>query len=133
VLKQVHEDAIVICSDQVMVVDGVVREKPTSKEEAYAFLATFVTDPQVATSCTVVCNTANGKRVSHINEVTVTFDQIPEEHIDTFVESGEAFKYAGGLAVEDPLFEPYVHFVGEMESLMGLPKAKTLAMIKEVE
>lgn len=133
VLNLVHEDAIVITSDQVMVVDGNVREKPRSKEEAYEFISTFSTKPQTATSCTVVCNTATGKRLYEVDEVTVTMDPVPDELVQRFVESGEAMKYAGGLAAEHPSFLPYVHFDGEMESLMGLPKVKTLRMIKEVE
>ena len=133
VLQMIHEDAIVITSDQVMVVGGHVREKPRSKEEAYAFLSTFSTEPQTATSCTVVCNTANGKRVHAIDEVIVTMDPVPDEYVRSFVESGEALRYAGGLAAEHPSFTPYVHFDGEMESLMGLPKEKTRKMIEAVE
>lgn len=132
VLKKVEGDAIVICSDQVMVVDGNVREKPTSKEEAYAFLSTFSTTPQVATSATVVCNTANGKRRCEVVEVRVMLDPLPQENIDAFVESGEAMKYAGGLAAEHPLFTPFVYLVGEWEALMGLPKERTLEMIDDV-
>lgn len=132
VLKKVEGEAIVICSDQVMVVDGKVREKPESKEEAYAFMATYSTKPQIATSATVVCNTATGKRVCEVVEVTVTFDQIPEENIREFVESEQALKYAGGLAAEHPLFTPFVHVEGEWEALMGLPKEKTLEMIEAV-
>ena len=45
VLRLIQEDAIVITSDQVMVVDGKVREKPQSKEEAYEFISTFHTKP----------------------------------------------------------------------------------------
>jgi septum formation protein len=132
VLEKVEDDAIVICSDQVMVVDGLVREKPASKEEAYTFIATYSTQPQVATSATVVCNTKNGKRVYEVVEVTVTFDPIPQENIREFVETEQAFKYAGGLAAEHPLFEPFVHVDGEREALMGLPKQKTLEMIDAV-
>ncbi len=132
VLEKVEGEAIVICSDQVMVVDGMVREKPTSKEEAYAFIATYATKPQIAISATVVCNTVNGKRLCGIVEVTVTFDPIPAQNIREFVETQQAFKYAGGLAAEHPLFEPYVHVKGEWEALMGLPKARTLEMIKLV-
>lgn len=132
VLKFVQGDAIVITSDQVIVVDGEVREKPRTKEEAYEFLSTFFTKPQTATSCTVVCNTATGKRVFDIDEVTVTMDPVPDEYVKNFVESGEAMKYAGGLAAEHPSFLHYVHFDGEMESLIGLPKQKTLEMIKRV-
>jgi len=133
VLEQVTGQAVIICSDQVMVVDGEVREKPASKEEAYAFIATYASTPQVATSATVVCNTANGKRVYAIEEVAVTFDPIPQENIETFVESGEAFHFAGGLAADHPLFRPYVHIDGELEALMGLPLKKTLEMLEEVQ
>ena len=129
VLKKVVGDAIVICSDQVMVVDGKIREKPTSKEEAYAFISTFSTLPQVATGATVVCHTAHGKRFCEIEEVTVTFDPIPQENIQAFVESGEAMKYAGALAAEHPFFTPFIHVEGEWEALMGLSGAKTRELL----
>lgn len=132
VLAQVEGEAIVICSDQVMVVDGKVREKPESKEEAYAFISTYSTKPQIATSATVVYNTATGKRVCEVVEVAVTFDPIPPENIREFVESKQVMKYAGGLAAEHPLFTPFVHVEGEWEALMGLPKEKTLEMIEAV-
>lgn len=132
VLEKVEGEAIVICSDQVMVVDGKVREKPESKEEAYAFISTYSTKPQVATSATVVCNSINGKRVCEVVEVVVTFDPIPEENIHEFVESEQALNYAGGLAAEHSLFRPFVHVDGEWEALMGLPKEKTLEMINMV-
>lgn len=132
VLEKVDGDAIVICSDQVMVVDGKVREKPASKEEAYAFIATYEVMPQVATSATVVCNTVNGRRVCEVVEVSVTFDPIPQENIREFVETEQAHKYAGALAAEHPLFSPFVHVDGEWEALMGLPKQKTLEMIEAV-
>ncbi|MBI4435571.1 Maf-like protein [Candidatus Uhrbacteria bacterium] len=132
VLEKVQGEAIVITSDQVMLVDGIVREKPTTKEEAYVFIKTFSTRPQIATSATVVCNTANGRRVCEVVDVRVTCDPIPEENIREFVETEQALKYAGGLAAEHPLFEPFVHVDGEWEALMGLPKAKTREMIEQV-
>ena len=133
VLEKVHEEAIVITSDQIMVVDGVVREKPLTKEEAYAFISTFSLKPSVATSCTVVENTATGKREQAVVEVSAIFDPIPEHNVKTFVESGEALRYAGALAAEHPLFRPYVHVDGEWEALMGLPKARTLEMVRLVQ
>ena len=132
VLRHVEGDAIVITSDQVMVAGGVVREKPVSNEEAYAFIRSFEYVSQIATSGTVVVNTKTGKRVSAIDEVYVTFDSIPEENFSKFVESGQALWYAGGLCAEHELFKPFIHFEGEWESLLGLPKEKTLKMIKEV-
>jgi len=109
-----------------------VREKPVSNEEAYAFIRSFEYVSQIATSGTVVVNTKTGKRVSVIDEVYVTFDSIPEENFSKFVESGQALWYAGGLCAEHELFKPFIHFEGEWESLLGLPKEKTLKMIKEV-
>ena len=132
VLEMLSEEAIVITSDMVMVVDGMVREKPISKEQAYEFIADYTVKPQIATSATVVCNSVNGKRVCVVDEVTVTFDHIPEENIREFVESGEALRFAGGLVAEHPLFKPYIQVAGEWESLLGLPKTKVKEMIKSV-
>lgn len=133
VLRQIVDDAIVITSDQVIVVDGEVHEKPQTKEEAYQYVATFTRVPQVATGATVVCNTKTGKRLCEVTEVIVTFDPIPEENIREFVESGKALTVAGGLAAEHPLFAPYAHVRGEFEALMGLPKEKTLEMIRRTQ
>jgi septum formation protein len=133
VLKHVQEDAIVITSDQVMIVDGIIREKPESKEQAYGFIKSFSNKTQIATSGTVVVNTKTGKRISSIDQVTVTFDPIPEQNIKEFIDSDQAKYFAGALCAEHKLFSPYIHYDGEWESLLGLPKAKLLEMMEEVE
>ena len=133
VLDRVVEDAVVITSDTIVVVEGEVCEKPLSEEEAVKFLSKFSTCPQVVISAVVVVNTKTGKKATGTDEVVVSFGEIPEQNFKDFVESKEAYKYAGALAFEHPLFLSYANeFEGELESIQGLPKTLTDRLIKEV-
>lgn len=132
VATTLEEDVLLIGADTVVVVDGVVREKALTKEEAFRFLNTFNEKPQKIFSSSVIRNTKTGKEVSVVDETTVTFNDLPEKNIVDFIESGDVYEYAGALAAQHKLFKPYIHFDGEWESLLGLPKQKTKDLIADL-
>ncbi|KAM0876170.1 hypothetical protein ACQ4PT_036338 [Festuca glaucescens] len=155
-----QETTLLITADQVVVHDGVIREKPTTPEEARKFiqglsfqlfvselklLRWFVRLPfnhipltgysqsHAATIGSVlVTDVKDGSRRGGWDKSEVYFHKIPDEVIDSLIEEGNVFYVAGGLLVEHPLTSPLVEsIVGTMDSVMGLPKALTEKLIKD--
>jgi len=125
--------ALVICSDQVCVCEGVIREKPSSPEQARQFLQSYSAGKPVET-CNAVCvlNTETGVFVECVDRCVQSFKPIPEAHITTIVEAGRIYDSAGGFQIEDELFVDYVgDFEGTPESIRGLPVQLTLEMLLE--
>jgi septum formation protein len=130
-LPQIHEPALLITSDQVVVWQGKIREKPAHAEEARAFLRGYADGPAETVTAVVVTNTATGVRQQGVDVATVWFRRIPEEVIAQAIAQEEVFAHAGGFSITDPLLEAYIERVdGTTESVIGLPTALTRRLIR---
>ncbi|XP_057503662.1 uncharacterized protein LOC130787288 isoform X4 [Actinidia eriantha] len=131
--KEDAEPSILITFDQVVVYEGMVREKPSSEEEARQFLKGYSGGSAATVSSVLVANLKTGVRKGDWDRVEIHFHAIPDEVIDKLIEEGFVLNVAGGLIIEHPLILPYVkQVVGTTDSVMGLPKALTERLIKEV-
>ncbi|KAL4372590.1 uncharacterized protein LOC107472276 isoform X4 [Arachis duranensis] len=126
------EPTLLITCDQVVVYDGVVREKPSSKEEAQQFLKDYSGGHAATVSSVLVTNLKTGFRKGEWDRVDIYFNEIPDEIIEKLVDEGVTLNVAGGLLIEHPSILPFVReVVGTTDSVMGLPKAVTERLLKE--
>ncbi|KAL1534843.1 7-methyl-GTP pyrophosphatase-like isoform X2 [Salvia divinorum] len=124
---------IVISADTVVVYEGMIREKPSSKEEARQFIKGYSGGYAATVSSVLVTNLSNGSRKGGWDKVEIHFHDIPEEVIEKLIEEALVLNVAGGLIIEHPLVVPYVkEVVGGTDSVMGLPKNLTRRLMKEV-
>ncbi|XP_057424673.1 uncharacterized protein LOC130718175 isoform X2 [Lotus japonicus] len=131
-LNSVDEPTILIAADTVVVYEGVVREKPSSKEEARQFLKDYSGRHAATVGSVLVTNLKTGLRKGDSDRVEIYFNEIPDEIIDRLVDEGITLNVAGGLLIEHPLILPFVkEVVGTTDSVMGLPKSLTEKLLKE--
>ncbi|XP_008790383.1 7-methyl-GTP pyrophosphatase-like isoform X1 [Phoenix dactylifera] len=123
---------LLLTSDIVVVHEGIIREKPTSKEEARQFLKGYSGDHVSTVGSVVITNLKTGRRYEGLDKAEVYFHDIPDEIIEGLIDEGVVFRVAGGLLLEHPLTLPFVEaVVGATDSVMGLPKALTEKLIRE--
>ncbi|XP_024038922.1 maf-like protein DDB_G0281937 isoform X4 [Citrus clementina] len=126
------EQTILIVADTVVVYEGVIREKPSSREEARRFIKDYSGGQCATVGSVLVTNLKTGFRKGEWDRVEIQFHEIPDEVIEKLIEEGIVLNVAGGLIIEHSLILPYVkQVVGAMDSVMGLPKAVTEKLIKE--
>jgi septum formation protein len=126
------EPTLLVTCDQVVVYEGVVREKPSSKEEARQFMKDYSEGHAATVGSVLVTNLKTGFRKGEWDRVEIYFHKIPDESIEKLIEEGTVLNVAGGLIIEHPLIVPFVkQVVGTTDSVMGLPKALTEKLIKE--
>lgn len=127
------EGCILITSDQVVVCNGKIIEKPIDEEEARSFIEMYKKYPAETVTSVVVVNTLLNKKTEGTDIVKIWLNPIPKEVVDKYIETKEPFFVAGGLAIEHPIIGSYVDRIdGEIESTMGLPKKLTAELIKLV-
>ncbi|CAN1835692.1 7-methyl-GTP pyrophosphatase [Linum perenne] len=127
------EPIILIAADTVVVYDDAIREKPSNEEEARQFMKDYSGSHAATVGSVLVTNLKTGVRKGGWDRVEIYFHEIPNEVIEKLVEEGSVLKTAGGLIIEHPLIVPYVkEVVGTTDSVMGLPKALTEKLLKEV-
>ena len=116
-------DAFLVTSDQVVVHDGAIREKPEDEAEARAFIASYGVTPPSTVGAIVVTDVRTGARFAGGDRSTIVFAPVPGETIEHLVREGECMSCAGGLMVEHPKMAPLVKEIqGSMDGLMGLSK-----------
>ncbi|XP_027939813.1 maf-like protein DDB_G0281937 isoform X1 [Vigna unguiculata] len=131
--ERVVEPTILIAADTVVVYEGVIREKPTSKEEARQFLKDYSGRHAATVGSVLVTNLKTGFRKGDSDRVEIYFNEIPDETIEKLVDEGITLNVAGGLIIEHPSILPFVkEVVGTTDSVMGLPKSLTEKLLKEV-
>ncbi|CAN6482040.1 unnamed protein product [Victoria cruziana] len=131
--KEVNaEPVLLITADIVVVHGGVIREKPSSKEEAWEFIKGYSGSHTSTVGSVLVTNLKTGCRKGACDRAEVYFHEIPDEVIDNLISEGVVLNVAGGLLVEHPLVWPFVEaVVGTSDSVMGLHKALTESLIQE--
>jgi len=128
------ETVLLVTSDQVVVHEGKILEKPESADEARSFIKGYGSSPCSTVGCTAVTNLRSGKRCQVVDIASIFFDPIPDSVIEDMLsdEDPMVFKCAGGLMVEDPRIQPYlVKIEGGMDSVMGMGKRVTRGLLND--
>ncbi len=134
ILGSQSKPAILITSDQVVVWEGKIREKPESQEEAREFLKSYNLYPAETITSVVVTNLATDKRVEGVDVAKIYFNPFSDKEITDIVLEGGVFRLAGGFTVDGDIWAPHIKKIeGTRDSVIGLPKKLTKRLIKEVE
>ncbi|KMZ56532.1 Maf family protein, putative, expressed [Zostera marina] len=127
------DPTLLLTSDIVVVHDGVIREKPSNKEEARCFLRGYSGGHVSTVGSVLVTNLKTGFRKGALDKAEVYFHEIPDETIEKLIDDGVVFNVAGGLLIEHPLTRTFVDRVeGDIDSIMGLSKELTEKLFHEV-
>ncbi|KAH9692989.1 Maf-like protein [Citrus sinensis] len=102
------EQTILIVADTVVVYEGVIREKPSSREEARRFIKDYSGGQCATVGSVLVTNLKTGFRKGEWDRVEIQFHEIPDEVIEKLIEEGIVLNVAGGLITEHSLILPYV-------------------------
>ncbi|PWA60997.1 Maf-like protein [Artemisia annua] len=123
---------LLITCDQVVVYEGMIREKPSNEEEAREFIKGYSGKQAATVSSVFVTNLKTGSAKGDFDKVEIHFHEIPDHAIEKLLEEGLVLRAAGALIIEHPLIVPYVkEVIGTTDSVMGLPKALTDKLLKE--
>lgn len=130
-IQTLHEDAIVIASDTVVVVDGDVLGKPTDEKHAVEMLMRLQgRTHQVATGI-AVCVPGH-QLASGIETVDVKFKPFNREFAEAYVGTGEPMDKAGAYGIQG-FGASIVEWVrGDYFSVMGLPVQRMIAMLERL-
>lgn len=130
---RLDQDVILITSDQVVVCNGCIYEKPEDANEARGYLQSYNQFPAETLTAVVIENTATKQKIEIVDRAYIEFHQIPDAMIETLIEDGHIFDCAGGFQVEGELSSQYVKsVVGDINSVKGLPLAKVIAAIATI-
>ncbi|MRX71427.1 septum formation inhibitor Maf [Bacillus lacus] len=123
------QHSFVIGADTVVVLDGVILGKPRDKEEAFSMLSGL--SGSTHSVLTGVCLMQGSRTVSFYESTSVTFYELSETEIRSYIESGEPMDKAGAYGIQGlgSLLVKELH--GDYFSVVGLPVARTIRELKK--
>ncbi|XP_030523890.1 7-methyl-GTP pyrophosphatase-like isoform X7 [Rhodamnia argentea] len=130
-VEAVHT-TLLITADTVVVHEGRIREKPSSKDEARNFIEGYSGGRAEVVGSVLVTNLKTGRRKAGWDRAEVYFYDIPAQIVQSLIDEGITLNVAGGLMLEHPLTSPFVkEVIGTADTVMGLPISLTERLIQE--
>ncbi len=129
-IYQDNEEAVVIGSDTVVVVDNIILGKPKNREEAKKMLKMLSNNThQVITGLCIVSKEECYEDYSISN---VTFMDMSEAEIEEYVNSKECDDKAGAYAIQGLGGKYISNIEGDYYAIMGLPINKVYMHLRKV-
>lgn len=123
-------DALIIAADTVVILEGVVLEKPVDADDAFAMLDRLAgRDHAVCTGVAVV--TPSGESVSGVEMTQVEFRDLDGAEIADYVATGEPLDKAGAYGIQGFGAALVRRVNGCYFNVMGLPVARLLDLLEE--
>jgi septum formation protein len=130
-LAQIKKPAILITSDQVVLCDDKILEKPADNREAEQYLRWYMDHPAETITAVVVVNTATHQQIDGVDIAKVHFRHIPGKMIKKIAAQEYVVHCAGGFSLDDKLLRKYIARIeGSEDSVTGLPISLTKRLIR---
>lgn len=128
-LARWHDDAIVIGSDTIVVIDGDILGKPRDAADAVAMLQRLRGRTHTVLTAVAVCYRA--QILSGVEAVSVTFRPIDDARIAAYVATGEPMDKAGAYGIQGYGATNIERIDGDYFAVMGLPLGRMVALLAE--
>lgn len=122
------DDALVIGCDSMLAIDGTVRGKPSSVDEARRWLQGWRGRSGVLVTGHCVIDTATGRQVADVVSTRVRYGDPSDAELEAYLATGEALQVAGAFTL-DGYSAPFVAGIdGDPGSVIGL----SLPLLREL-
>lgn len=125
-----ERDAVVVAADTIVVIDDLILGKPADVAEARAMLRRLA--GRTHTVFTAVAVARDGRTVSGVEEVRVTFRALDDAEIAAYVATGEPMDKAGAYGIQGFGATIVERIEGDYFAVMGLPLVRLVGLLADV-
>ena len=125
-----ERDAVVVAADTIVVIDDLILGKPGDAAEARAMLRRLA--GRTHTVFTAVAVARDGRTVSGVEEVRVTFRALDDAEIAAYVATGEPMDKAGSYGIQGFGATIVERIEGDYFAVMGLPLVRLVGLLGDV-
>ena len=130
IVTGVVRDSLVIGADTIVVIDGHLLGKPRDAEEAARMLKLLRGRTHIV--MTAVAVSFQGKTVSGVEKVSVTFRDLSDGEIEAYIDTGEPMDKAGAYGIQGYGATIVKRIEGDYFAVMGLSLVLLVALMAEV-
>jgi septum formation protein len=124
------QGTVTIGSDTIVVVDGDVLGKPKDTDDAVRMLRRLSGRQHVV--MTAVAVDRDGRVLSAVETVTVTFRQLGDDEIEKYIATGEPMDKAGAYGIQGYGATIVERVEGDYFAVMGLPLNRLVRLLEQL-
>ena len=129
--SEIDNGSLLIGADTVVCIGNDIIGKPNNKNEARKSLKKLSGRSHSVFTGVTVLDTASKKLFEGYEETIVTFHELKDEDIESYVSTSEPLDKAGAYGIQG-LGEMFVKKIdGEYSNVVGLPEKLTLSLLKQ--
>ncbi len=128
--RLLSEEALVISADTVVAIDGEILGKPTDKEDARRMISLL--SGKTHAVYTGVTISAGEKEITFSEKTNVTFYNLTDEEIESYISTSEPYDKAGGYAIQGKAGLLVEKINGDYYNVVGLPVARLKRALKSL-
>jgi len=129
-LLESNRDAPVLGSDTIVVLDGVIMEKP--RDQAHGVVMLMALSGSTHQVMTAIALSDNEQTLSKVVITDVTFCEITEQQAIAYWHTGEPADKAGGYGIQGLAGQFVEHLEGSYFAVVGLPLRETQVLINNL-
>jgi septum formation protein len=131
--KQRVDNSIIITADTIVVLEGKVIGKPTSKTDAVKILSFLSGKVHAVYTGFCVLNQKTNKQLLDYERTEVEFRQLKKDEIIDYVDGGSPMDKAGAYGIQDDFGAVFVKRInGCYYNVVGLPLTKLYNVLRKV-
>ena len=130
-VAQQHPDSVVFGCDTVVALDGVILGKPENDEDAFHMLRMLSGKTHKVSTGVCVMRLSDGKSISLSDTTEVTFYNLSDETIRSYIATSECADKAGAYGIQGFGSVLVKEIRGDYFSVMGLPVARAVRVLSE--
>lgn len=123
-------NCVVLGADTVVFCDGKILGKPKDRLEAYNMLKNL--SNKTHTVATGFCVKTNEKEIIDVDITLVTFNDLTDEDINAYLDSGLYKGKAGSYGIQDKEFNLVKEYNGSLDNVIGLPTEKIVPLLRDI-
>ena len=116
-----HSDGIIIASDTLVALDNKPLGKPADIDDAKHMLRALSGRTHEVYTGVCVIDAACEKKMADVDTSSVTFRELSDEEIDSYISTGEPMDKAGAYAIQGDAGVFVSNLEGSFENVMGFP------------
>ena len=130
-IAESNQDSIVIGADTVVFLENRILGKPSSGLEAQEMLRLLSGKTHVVYTAFAILQKCKNKRIVDLETTEVTFRNLSDDEIISYVQTGSPLDKAGAYGIQDQSAVFVEKIKGDFYNVVGLPISKIYSYLKE--
>jgi septum formation protein len=128
-----HSDTIIIGADTIVVLDGKTLNKPIDNNNAIEMLKSLSGRTHTVLTGVALIDCVSGIMLSNIQTTQVTFRELDDDEIESYVAGGSPMDKAGAYGIQDDFGAVFVsEIAGCYYNIVGFPLEMFYTMLKNL-